>query len=87
MTLAPIISSTATQNGYGSGRHLVCGLTAHEQQSAVAGERVFYRAARASQKGPRGTFWRVVKAWGGQWYPRVPTMVEIDVLRAATGVS
>lgn len=82
-----IISATASQDGYGSGMHRVCGLTAHERARAVAGERVFYRAARSSQKGQNGTFWRVVKARGCQMFPRVPTSQEIEVLRTATGVA
>lgn len=51
----------------------------------MAGERVFYRAARISHKGPTGTYWRVAKADGSQMYPRVPTLQETGVLRATTG--
>lgn len=79
------VSATATQDGYGAGMHRVVGLTAEERRRAMAGERVFYRAARASQKGPSGTYWRVVKADGSKMYPRVPTLQEIGVLRATTG--
>lgn len=81
-----IISANAVQNGYGAGMHRVLGLTEDEQQLAMAGERVFYRAASASRKGQTGTFWRVVKADGRQMYPRVPTLEEIATLRTETGV-
>lgn len=87
MASALIISATATQDGYGCGRHRVCGLTADEQQRAVAGERVFYRAARISRKGSSGTFWRVVKTDGIHMYPRVPTIAETEFLRTMTGVA
>jgi hypothetical protein len=82
-----IISATATQDGYGSGRHRVLGLSADEQKRAVAGERVFYRATRTSKKGPHGSFWRVVKVDSRQMYPRVPTLQEIELLRITTGVA
>lgn len=85
MTTTITISATATQNGYGAGMHRVVGLNAEERRRAMAGERIFYRAARISHKGPSGTYCRVVKADGSQLYPRVPTLQEIGVLRATTG--
>lgn len=87
MTTTLTTSATATQDGYGAGRHRVRGLTAHEQNRVASGESVFYRAARISHKGPSGTYWRVVKANGNETYPRVPTLQEIESLRATTGVA
>ena len=86
MTSTLTISTTAAQDGYGSGQHRVRGLTADERQRAMAAERIFYRAERKSHVGPKGTFWRVVRPDGGKMYPRVPTQREIELLRAETGV-
>lgn len=82
-----IISHTGYQNGFGTDRYKsVAGLTSPEKISANTGERVFFRAARLS-RGRTGTNWRVVHAYGGRFYPRVPTDAETVALRAATGRS
>jgi hypothetical protein len=81
------ISATGKQHGYGCDRYksVTC-LTADEKARAAAGERVFFRAGRRSHAtSPAGTFWRVVKVWAGEYYPRVPTKDEVAALRAATG--
>lgn len=80
------IASTAQQSGYGSSSRFktVTGLSTEECDAVQEGKRIFFRAARVSGKGPKGTFWRVatvcVKAIG----LRVPTPEEVVGLRAQT---
>lgn len=82
------ISTTAKQTGYGSEAHhkRVSGLTEEEKNRIRAGDTVFFRAERLSQRGPAGTLWRYVKLYGHKgFYPRVPAKDTIEQLRAATG--
>lgn len=87
-TTTPLrISATGSQRGFGTDRYkFVDGLTADERAAALAGERVYFRAARLS-RGRTGTNWRVVYAPGSGVYPRVPTPAEVEALRTATGLN
>ena len=80
------ISSTAQQSGYGSASRFkrVTGLTTEECDAVQEGTRIFFRAARVSGKGSKGTFWRVAKVFGKTIGPRVPTSEEVVELRAQT---
>ena len=80
------ISYTAHQSGYGSDRYKnVTFLTPEERARVFLGERIFFRAARVSARGPAGTFWRVAKVCGQAIGPRVPTLEEVAALRSTRG--
>jgi hypothetical protein len=80
------ISYTARQSGYGCDRYKhVTFLTPEERTKVFCGERIYFRAARVSAKGPSGTFWRVAKVCGPYIGPRVPTPDEVAALRSTTG--
>jgi hypothetical protein len=76
---------TAKQSGYGNDRYKnVTFLTPNERANVLADKKVFFRAARISAKGPKGTFWRVATKCGNAIGPRVPTPEEVAQLRAMT---
>ena len=80
------ISYTARQYGYGRDQYKkVTYLTSEERTKVYEGDRIFFRAARVSAKGPNGTLWRVAKVCGQSIGPRVPTLDEIAFLRKSTG--
>jgi len=80
------ISITAVQEGFGSERwKAVKGLTDADKKLIEAGDVVFFRSARLSG-GRTGTNWRYALHLGRQRYaPRVPTLTDIERLRAHTG--
>lgn len=81
------ISLTAQQYGYGTDRYkTITRLSTEERAAVLAGERIFLRAARASAKGPKGTFWRVATKCGAAIGPRVPAPDELALLRTITGL-
>ncbi|WP_421376442.1 hypothetical protein ACOCG7_00895 [Paraburkholderia sp. DD10] len=86
-----LISTTGWQNGYGSetSYRTVCGLTQVELEAVKMGTTVYFRAARGSLGGKNGTFWRKVlfyKSGRGTFAPRVPSEIEVEMLRKKTGL-